>query len=72
VFSGTVGERSFKMRERILSSLEGLGFILDKNKNNATDNIDAVISTQESKIKIKVVKTDEMTQIARETREFTI
>ncbi len=70
VFSGTVGERSFKMRERILKGLEGIGLVLDQNKNNATDNVDAVISTQESKIKIRVVKTDEMTQIARETREF--
>ncbi len=70
VFSGTVGERSFRIRERILSGLKWLGFVLDINKNNSTDNLDAVISSQESKIKIRVVKTDEMTQIARETREF--
>ena len=34
VFSGTVGERSFKMRKRICDGLTFLGVKLDENINN--------------------------------------
>jgi len=67
VFSGTVGERSFKMRERICNGLGALGITLNIEKNNATDGVDANISGTESKIFVEVVKTDEMAQIVKET-----
>ena len=70
VFSGTIGERSFIMRGKILSGLENLGFALDKEVNDKTIAEDKIISREESIIKIAVIKTDEMGQLARETEKF--
>ncbi len=70
VFSGTVGERSFRMRKRICSGLESLGIIIDKKINDCMDGVDCVLNTKESKVKIEVVKTDEMNQIAKETEKI--
>ena len=70
VFSGTVGERSFKMRKRICDGLEVFGLKLDNSKNEITDRIDAVISTFDSKVKIEVIKTNEMKVIAEETEKL--
>jgi acetate kinase len=69
VFSATVGERSFKMRKRICSGLEFLGVKLDECINNATEGVEAEISSTDSKVKIFVVKTDEMRVLAEETEE---
>ena len=67
VFSGTVGERSFRMRKRICSGLKPLGIFIDETVNDCTDGIDCVLNTSESKVKVEVVDTDEMHQIAIET-----
>jgi len=68
VFSGTIGERSSIIRGRVLSSLEDLGIKIDQKKNNATDSSDTVISTWRSKVKVMVMNTDEVAEIARQTR----
>ena len=70
VFSGTVGERSYKMRKRICSGLESLGIVIDQKINECTDGVECFLNTNESKIKIEVVKTDEMKQIFTETRKI--
>lgn len=70
VFSGTVGERSFKMRERICHGLGVFGVKIDANKNNNTERENVLISSQDSKIKVEVIKTNEMRQIAEKTREI--
>ncbi len=67
IFAGTVGERSFIMRERICSNLRFLGLDLNKIENDKSEGIEAEISTLESKVKVLVVKTDEMEQIAQDT-----
>lgn len=67
VFTATVGERSFIMREKICNGLEAIGVKIDKNKNNQSEGVDADISTSDSKVKVLVIKTDEMGQIARDT-----
>jgi acetate kinase len=72
VFSGTVGERSYRMRKRICSGLESLGIMIDKEINECKDGVDCVLSTKESKIKIEVVGTDEMNQISIETQKVLI
>ncbi len=59
VFSGTVGERSFIMRNRICKNLEFLGIKIDKELNDSLDDKEGVISTEESKIKVEIIKTDE-------------
>jgi len=67
IFTATVGERSFIMRERICTGLEALGIKIDKTINNQSAGIDADISTTDSRVKVLVRKTDEMGQIARDT-----
>lgn len=65
-FSATIGERSAIMRARICAELENLGIILDDEKNSQTINVDGFISKNESPVKIAVITTDEMSQIAAE------
>ena len=70
IFSGTVGERSFKMRKRICEGLSFLGVKLDENINNSVEGVDGVVSSIDSKVKIEVVKTDEMKDLSAETCSF--
>jgi acetate kinase len=62
VFAGGIGENSPRVRERICEGLDFLGVRLDKtrNKKNAT-----VISTNASRVKVRVIRTDEELMIAR-------
>jgi acetate kinase len=69
-FSGTVGERSFRMRKRICSGLESLGIVIDQKINECMDGVDCILNTNESKVRIEVVNTDEMNQIAQETQKI--
>jgi acetate kinase len=66
VFAGTVGERSFPMRRRICSGLDFLGIKLDSEINDRTDAVETEINSTESRVKIVVIKTDEMGEIAKE------
>lgn len=70
ILAGTVGERSFIMRERICENLEFLGIELDKEINNASNGIDVELSKAGSKAKILVIKTDEMEEIAKITNNI--
>jgi acetate kinase len=70
VFAGTVGERSFIMRERICRGLEFLGIKLDEQKNNESEGIETDISSQDSKVKVLIVKTDEMEEIVKEVTKI--
>jgi acetate kinase len=60
VFTGTIGERSFIMRERICDGLGSFGIKLNKNLNDKTVSIDRKISAMFSKVKVLVVCTNEM------------
>lgn len=70
ILAGTVGERSFIMRERICENLDFLGIELDKEINNASNGIDVELSKAGSKAKILVIKTDEMEEIAKITNNL--
>lgn len=70
VFTGTIGERSSIIRERILSRLEYLGFVCDKETNiNTFEPTDANIANAVSK-PILVVSTDEAAEIARRAEQY--
>ncbi len=71
VFAGTVGERSLPMRARICLGLDFLGIKLDQDLNNKTDSVEAEIQSVDSKVKILVIKTDEMKEIVQETIRLT-
>jgi acetate kinase len=64
VFSGTIGERSFVIRERICDGLESLGIKINKKINNKTVGVDKKISAAFSKVKVFVICTDEMSDMA--------
>jgi acetate kinase len=68
VFSATVGERSTVIRERICEGLDVLGIKIDKEKNNKSIGINVDISGTGSRVKVMIIKTDEMSQMARDTR----
>jgi acetate kinase len=53
------------MRERICDGLQFLGINLDMVKNNKTEGVEAEISLVESKVKVLVIKTDEMEEMAK-------
>lgn len=69
VFTGGIGENSKTMRANIVAGMEELGLILDIKKNDMRGE-EALISTDESKIKIYVVPTNEELMIARDTLRF--
>ncbi len=69
VFTGGIGENSKTMRADIVAGMEELGLVLDIKKNDMRGE-EALISTDESKIKIYVVPTNEELMIARDTLRF--
>ena len=70
IFAGTVGERSFIMRERICENLEFLGVEINHELNNKSEGVEVELSKPGSKVKLLVVKTDEMEEIAKVAREL--
>lgn len=62
VFSGGIGEHSPEVRSKICDGLKFLGIELDEIKNL---NNEAIISTDESKVIARVIKTNEELMIAR-------
>ncbi|MCX6813092.1 MAG: acetate/propionate family kinase [Candidatus Azambacteria bacterium] len=67
IFSGTIGERSSIMRSRICRDMEALGIVIDNERNNSTISADGFIHHEtNSPVKIAVIITDEMGQMASE------
>ena len=64
-FSGGIGENGFEERERICKHLEFLGVKLDKEANMIRGK-EACISTEDSKVKLYIVPTNEEIIIARD------
>ncbi len=62
IFSGGIGEHSPEVRSKICDNLEFLGVELDKIKNM---NNESIISTEISKVKVRVIKTNEELMIAK-------
>jgi acetate kinase len=67
VFTATVGERSFIIRDRVCQGLASLGVKINTEINNQSEGVDVDISAVDSKVKILVRKTDEVDQIAKDT-----
>lgn len=64
VFTGGIGEGAWFLREKICNMLKGLGVEINKNKNKKHE---IEISTQNSKIHILIIPTNEELQIAKES-----
>ena len=65
VFTAGIGENNMKLRARVMEGFDYLGAKLDPEKNQTRD--EAIISTDDSKVKICVIPTDEEIVIARDT-----
>ena len=65
-FSGGIGENGFEERERIINYLGFLGIKLDPEKNKIRGK-EALISADDSKVKIYIVPTNEEIVIANDT-----
>ena len=68
--TGGIGENSIPVRKLIIDDLEVLGISIDDNKNNNVKKDIELISTEDSKIKCYVVKTDEELMIAQDTMKL--
>jgi len=69
VFTAGVGENSASMRARICAGLEFLGVKIDPEKNNVRGK-EAIISTDDSKVTVWVIPTNEELMIAQDTAEL--
>ncbi len=69
VFTAGVGENSISMRASICEGLEFLGVKIDPEKNNVRGK-ETLISTDDSKVKVWVIPTNEELMIAQDTAEL--
>ena len=65
VFTAGIAENNSELREQICANLSFCGLELDLAKNNATRAEEAIISTSNSKIEVRVIPTNEEIIIAR-------
>jgi len=68
-FTAGIGENSCVVRERCCQGLEGIGAFYDKEKNNVMDGKEGVFSTDDSKVTLCIIPTNEEMVIAHDTVE---
>ncbi len=71
VFTAGIGENSARARESICAGLEFMGIKLDNEKNNVRGK-ERIVSTDDSRVKVIVIPTDEELVIARDTKKIAI
>ena len=69
-FTAGVGEKGPISRAGICSHLTFMGILLDPDKNNSVRDTEKEISSENSRVKVWVVPTNEELMIARETMEL--
>jgi len=67
LFTGGIGENSPPIRARSLAGLEFMGIRLDAARNEAARGVEALVSADDSAVKVLVVPTNEELIIARDT-----
>ena len=67
VFTAGIGENSSEIRRRICENTEYLGLKIDERRNT---NNDKIISSENSKIVVRVMKTNEELMIARHSKNI--
>jgi acetate kinase len=70
VFTAGIGENQVAFRRALCADLDGLGIILDEEKNVAARATEALISAPDSSVKILVIPTNEELVVAREVKRF--
>jgi len=67
VFTGGVGENQSSTRSAVCENMEFIGIKLDEEKNKSTRGVEAVISEEDSRVKVVVIPTNEELMIALDT-----
>lgn len=70
VITGTIGERSFVVREKIFLGLENMGIKIDKRINKSVTEGNIRISSLDSKIPVVVLKNGEYDELYSHTYKF--
>ncbi len=68
LFTGGCGENQWQVREETTNGLEFMGVKIDAEKNRACRATEAVISSDDSRVKVCVIPTDEELMIALDTQ----
>ena len=71
VFTGGIGEHSPLIRSLVMENMEYCGAKFDAKKNEEYSSGIGYLNTEDSKVKIIVLPTNEELSIARETKELT-
>lgn len=66
IFTAGLGENAVETREEIISDMEWFGIKLDREKNKVRGK-ERIVSTDDSKVKVIVIPTNEELMIARDT-----
>ncbi len=69
IFTAGVGENSADMRLKFVEGLEFMGIKIDPEKNNCR-GVERIVSTDDSKVKVLVIPTNEELMIAMDTAEI--
>lgn len=69
VFTAGLGENSSSNRKEICEKLQFLGLSIDEDKNSVRGE-ESIISSENSKVKVMVIPTDEELMIARDTKDL--
>ena len=67
IFTGGVGENSADLRRWVSHNMEFMGVELNDAVNDATRGTDTIISTEQSRVKVAVIATNEELVIAQDT-----
>ena len=70
VFTAGVGENQWSTRQESCEGLEFLGIKIDKEVNKGLRGVETIISTDDSKVTVCVIPTDEELMIATDTMEL--
>jgi acetate kinase len=70
VFTGGIGENAADTREEVCKGLEFAGIEFDEEKNMAARGKEAIISKDNSRVKILVIPTNEELVIAEDTERI--
>ena len=70
IFTGGVGENSADLRRYVCKNMEFMGIELNDSVNDVTRGTNTIISTDDSKVKVAVIATNEELVIATDTYEL--
>ena len=70
LFTGGIGENSANFRQRVCENLEFMGVKIDKALNEKASRGENKFSTEDSKVQVWVLPTNEELLIARDTKEI--